>query len=130
MQKHIIENFGVVEQQPFAWKKFVDHAGTELETEAVLLYQAVRTLIELRKNTNDTFSSCEQLAKLVFDNYISGNRNTLTVYSLRYMVQEIKSPVELLEKETTVLVPLKEQLREKVLLPMFARMNKKNQFFR
>jgi hypothetical protein len=120
----IREQYALLEKQPFAMEKLTSHAGTELDTEAILLHEAVRSIIELRKSTEDTFPTCEKLAQLVFDNYIVGKRRTLDVYGLRHIVKDVTSPLELIEKEVSVLVPLLEQSREKIMLPLFARMTR------
>jgi hypothetical protein len=116
------EQFALVQKQPFAMKKLIEYAGTELETDSVLLYQVVRSIIDLRESTHDAFAQCERLAKLIVDNYIRGRRTTLHVYGLRYIVKDIKTPTELIEKEFTVLVELNKNIQEKIILPMFARM--------
>jgi hypothetical protein len=119
----IREQFLVAEKQPFAMAKLAEFAGTELETDSVVLYQAVRSLLELRNSTKDTFESCDRLAKLIFNNYISGTRNTLYYYDMQSIVKNVKSPIELLEREA-VIVQLNTQIIEHIMLPMFARMTK------
>ncbi len=119
----IREQFFVAEKQPFAMEKLAEFAGTELETDSVVLYQAVRSLLELRNSTKDTFESCDRLAKLIFNNYISGTRNTLYYYDMQSIVKNVKSPIELLEREA-VIVQLNTQIIERIMLPMFARMTK------
>ncbi len=122
----IRELFIIAEKQPFAMKKLTEYAGTELETESVLLYYAVRTLLEHRTSVKDSFVQSESVAKVIVDHYICGSRKTLDYYGLRSIVRDIKTPVELIEKEKTVLVELEAQIRERIMLPMFARWSKNN----
>jgi hypothetical protein len=119
----IIRNkFSIAEKQPFAMEQMINYAGKELETESVLLYQLVSTIIKLRSNTLDNhFETCERLAKIVYDKYICGSCKTLTWYELTHTVSSIKTHIELLEKEI-VLKQLQDLTREKIILPMFARM--------
>ncbi len=118
----IRNNFSIAEKQPFAMEQMINHAGKELETESVLLYQLVSTIVKLRSNTLDNqFETCEKLAKIVYDKYICGSCKTLTWYEMTHTVSSIKAHIELLEKEI-VLKQLQDLTREKIILPMFARM--------
>jgi uncharacterized membrane protein len=126
VDEKIRKQFKVAENQPFSMRKLVDHAGTELETDSIVLYYAIKQIIQLRKSTKDTFRECEQLATLVFDNYVIGNRKTLDYYGLRDIVKNVKSPIELIEREVTVLVDLDYSIQEQIILPMFARMVRQN----
>ncbi len=114
--------FIIAKQQSFAMKKLVEHARSELETESIVLYQAVRSIRNLRQSTTDTFADCERLARMIWENYIQGDRKTLDFYDIRGVVSGIQSPIELLEKEGTVLVTLENEILEKIILPMYARM--------
>jgi hypothetical protein len=118
----IREQFAIAEKQPFSMKKLIDHAGKELEIDSLVLYNTIRCIIEQRKGTEDTFHRCERLATLVFDNFIRGEQKTLDFYGLRNLVNGVKSSIELLEKEVTVLTELHNSIRERIILPMFARM--------
>jgi hypothetical protein len=118
----IRQQFMSAVKQPYELKQLVDYAGSELETDSILLYQAVRSILQLRRSTTNSFNSCERLSNFVFENYIVGSRKTLDHYGIRSVVKNIKSPIELLEKETTVLAELNTQILERIMLPMFARM--------
>ncbi len=122
----IREQFEVAEKQPFSMNKLVEQVSSELEMDSLLLYEVVRTILKLRKSTNDTFERSELLSKFVIDNYVHGTRKTLDYYGLRSIVDGVNTPIELLEREATVLRNLKVHSRERIVLPMFARMVKQN----
>jgi type IV secretory pathway TrbD component len=117
--------FSLCHKQAKALEKLVDHASTELETESILLYQAIRTLRSNRANVlSSNFESCLRLATLIFEKYIQGEYKTLKWYDLRYITSRVSKPIELLEKES-VLEELETAVREKIVLPMYARMEAK-----
>jgi hypothetical protein len=114
--------FSIAEKQPFAMEQLIEFAGKELETDSILLYLLVTAIIKLRSNHLDSeFQNCEKLATVMFEKYIQGSVKTLTWYDMHHIVSEITSPIQLLEKEA-VLKQLQETTRERIVLPMFARM--------
>ncbi len=117
--------FMVAEQQPFSMDKLTDFASNELETESVLLYQVIRAIKSQRSNIlNSNFGASERLAKFLIDNYIKGGWKTLEWYELSYITKDITSPLDLLEKETSI-DELEIGVRERIILPMYARMERK-----
>ncbi len=114
--------FDLASKQPFAMEKIVEQSKSELETESVLLYVVVRNLRALRANPlENNFSKCMQLSELLYHRFIRSEWKTLRWYGLSDIVQDIGDPLQLLEKDA-LLENLENQICEKVILPLFARM--------
>ncbi len=128
VDEDIRDQFSIVERQQHVLKKLMEQATSELEMESLLLYCLVKSMIDLRKSTSGPFERCERLAAMVYDNYISSSRTrkTLDTYHMRHLVEKVTSPLELLEKEVSVLAELDSQVRERIILPLYARMLHQN----
>ncbi len=116
--------FNLAEKQPFAMQQLLEYAGKELETESLLLYQLVRSIRKLRANILDNkFDASLALAKIILDKYVHEGWNTLLWYDMQGLLGGIQTPIQLLEKES-ILELLEIRCRDKIVLPMFARMLK------
>jgi hypothetical protein len=116
--------FDLAEKQPFAMQQLLEYAGKELETESLLLYQLVRSIRKLRANVLDNkFEASLALAKILLDKYVHEGWNTLLWYDMQGLLGGIQTPIQLLEKDS-ILELLEIRCRDKIVLPMFARMLK------
>jgi hypothetical protein len=114
--------FMLARSQPFAITKLAEFAHDELETESVLLYQIIRAIRKNQVNVLDNKFDCNlRLANIIYEKYIQKEWKTLVWYDLHKIVAGVKSPMELLEKDS-ILEDLEKQVQNSIILPMFARM--------
>jgi hypothetical protein len=121
----VLSQFEIAEEQPFTKTKLALQAQEELEMETLLLFESLRSLRVLRSKSHENdpsnFEKCLLLATFIHDKYIQKEYSTLVWYDLENIVGGIKTPLELIER-ADVRDLLAKQVRERCILPMFARM--------
>jgi hypothetical protein len=121
----VLSQFEIAEEQPFMKTKLALQAQEELEMETLLLFESLRSLRVLRSKSHENdpsnFEKCSLLATFIYDKYIQKEYSTLVWYDLENIVGGIRTPLELIER-ADVRDLLAKQVRERCILPMFARM--------